>query len=393
MTNQKLPTGSTNDRQLGTLRGLQFWMYATNVIAPYLPLYFQSKSYASSQIGLMMMLGPLLAVFFQPFWGYLSDKLGTVKTIIALLWSLTILSSVGLFQASNYPTTLLFVTLLYFFWLPSIPLLDSITIKAAQRRDASYGSIRLFGSIGYTTVLIVGGTLFGTLLGIEQLAYVFWAVWIVPMLLLLRLSDEPAGAERMTLRTVLPILRNRSFLWFLFLVFVISVPHRMHDVVFSLYLTEAGGSDAMVGWSWALAAAAEIPAFALLSRYLNRVRELNLLGVVGVLYAVRWLLYAYVSDPWVLFALQAGAAVTFAVFWITVVHCTVRLLPAQFTSTGQSLLAMIFLGISGISGASVGGWLDDRYGGASMYLFAAAVSTAGALLFFGTDFQNRRKEV
>lgn len=386
-----LDLGRKTDTQLVTLRGLQFWLYATNVLSPFLPVYFQAKGYSSGQIGFMMMLGPLLAVFFQPVWGYLSDRLGTVKKIVFLLWTLSILSSIGLFASTGYGATLAFVTLLYFFWLPSLPLMDSITIKATERRGQSFGSVRLFGSLGYTFVLIIGGIMLGKWFGISSLSLIFWATWAVPLVLLLKLRDEPASGERMSLQSLKPILKNKSFLWFLLLVFIISVPHRMHDVMFSLYLTEAGGSDSMVGWSWALAAAAEIPAFALLSRHLHRVREFNLIGLVCLLYTFRWLAYAITKDPWVMFALQAGAAVTFAVFWITVVHYTVNILPKQLTSTGQSLLAMVFLGFAGITGGSIGGWLKDHYGGSSMYVFAAIVSLAAGMIFFGSEIVARRR--
>lgn len=381
----------SRDRQLLTLRGLNFWLYATNVLTPYLPVYFLAKGYTSAQIGFMMMLGPLLAVFFQPLWGYLSDRLGTVKKIVFVLWSIAILCSIGLFLSESYGSTLIFVTLLYFFWLPSIPLMDSLTIKAAERRGRSFGSIRLFGSLGYTAILVACGLLLGKTIAISGISYVYWAAWIVPMLLLISLKDEPAAAERAALRSLIPILRNRSFLVFLLLVFLISVPHRMHDVMFSLYLKEAGGTDAMVGWSWALAAVAEIPAFALLGRYIHRVREFNLLAVVCLLYTLRWVLYAVTSEPWALIALQAGAAVTFGVFWITVVHYTVRILPEQLTSTGQSVLAMVFLGFAGITGASLGGWLEDRYDGPAMYVFASIVSFAAALLFLGAERLGRRR--
>lgn len=327
------------------------------------------------------MLGPLLAVFFQPVWGYLSDRLGKVK------------NSIGLFRSDDYVTTLVYVTLLYFFWLPSLPLMDSISIKAAERRGSSYGSIRLFGSIGYMTVLLVGGIVLGTRIGISSLSIIFWAAWIIPMLLLLKLRDEPVEGERMTLQSIKPIFKNKSFLWFLVLVFIVSVPHRMHDVMFSLYLMEAGGSNTMVGWSWALAAVAEIPAFALLSRYLYRIREYNLIGLVCLLYTIRWIIYAFTTEPWVMFALQAGAAVTFAVFWITVVHYTVRILPKQLTSTGQSLLAMIFLGFAGISGGSIGGWLKDNYGGSSNHIFAAIVSCIAGIVFLGADFLSRKQKI
>jgi PPP family 3-phenylpropionic acid transporter len=381
----------SGDKQLPTLRGLQFWLYATNILSPYLPVYFSAKGYTSSQIGTMMMLGPLLAVLFQPFWGYLSDKLGTVKKIIAGLWAMSILSSIGLFQSSSYGSALFFATAVYFFWLPTLPLMDSITIKATEKRGVTYGSIRLFGSMGYMTILIGTGVLFGSFIGIGNLSYLFWALWIPALMLLLRLRDEPTEGERMTLASLKPILQNKSFLWFLLLVFIMSVPHRMHDVMFSLYLRNAGGSEALVGYSWALHALFEIPAFALLNKYLHKVRELTLLGIVCLLYTLRWTGYALAPEPWVMVLLQAGAIVTYAVFWLTAVYYTVRVLPKQLISTGQSLLSMVYLGLAGMTGGTVGGWLFDHFGATSIYWFAAAASLVAGCAFLATEFVAQRR--
>jgi PPP family 3-phenylpropionic acid transporter len=382
------------DKQISTLRGLQFWQYAVvGVLAPFLPLYFETRGFTSSQIGVLMMAGPLLAIFFQPIWGYISDRLQTVKKVIFVLWVCAILCSIGLFLADSYVATFWFVMLMYFFLQPSLPLLDSLTIQATASRGLNFGSVRLFGSIGFTVVALTGGYILQKLGGISNISYLFWAVWVFPILLLFRLREEPAQGERMTLEAIKGVFRNKMFLLFLLLVFLISVPHRMNDVLLGLYMKELGASDAMVGWAWALAAACEIPAFALLSRYLKRIHEFVLIGLVGILYSVRWLLYALATDPWMLFALQGGAAITFAVFWIAAIHYAVRILPMQLCSTGQSLLAMVFLGLAGIVGGGVGGWLNDNYGGSSMYVFAAIVSLIAGIGFLVTEFVSRTRRI
>ncbi|MFC0332279.1 MFS transporter [Paenibacillus sepulcri] len=381
------------DKQLGTLRGLQFWLYAASGVAtPFLPLYFAEKGYSSSQIGAMLMAGPLIAIFFQPIWGYVSDRMQTVKKVVFLLWILTILFSIGLFVSEAYAMTFMFIILMYVFFQPSFPLLDSITIQAVERRGATYGSIRLFGSLGFTAIAVAGGYILEAMGGIQQLGYLFWGVWIIPILLLFRLKDEPAEGERMTLRSIQGIFGNKSFLLFLLLVFVITIPHRMNDAMFGLYMKENGASDTQVGWGFALSAIVELPAFLLLSRYLKRIHEFVLIGIVGILYSIRWLFYAWASEPWQILLLQAGASVTFAIFWISAVHYTVRVLPRQLGATGQSLLAMVFLGLAGMTGATVGGWLNDNYGGSSMYYFAAVVSLIGGLGFLAAEYAARMKK-
>ncbi|MNJ34964.1 putative nucleoside transporter YegT [compost metagenome] len=328
----------------------------------------------------------------QPFWGYLSDRLQTVKKMIFWLWILAIISSVALFNSGgSYVLTLCFVLALYFFYQPSMPLLDSISVQSAARRGSSYGSLRLFGSMGYTVVSLSGGLLLAVLGGITKLPYLLWGAWIVPLLLLIFLRDEPAEGEGMNLKALKELFTNKSFLWFLFLVFIISVPHRMNDVMLGLYMKDLGASDAMVGWAWALAAAMEIPVFALLGKYLNRIHEYVLIGIVGILYTIRWFMYYVSDDPWVLLALQAGAAITFAVFWIVCMHYVARILPPQLGATGFSLLSMVYLGLAGMTGGVVGGRLTDLFGGASMYLFATIVSFLGGIMFLATEIISRRR--
>ncbi|WMT42131.1 MFS transporter [Paenibacillus sp. D2_2] len=271
-----------------------------------------------------------------------------------------------------------------------MPLLDSISVQSASRRGSSYGSLRLFGSIGYTVISLSGGLLLVALGGITKLPYLLWAVWVVPFLLLLFLRDEPAEGEGMTLATLKELFTNKSFLWFLFLVFIISVPHRMNDVMLGLYMKELGASDSMVGWAWALAAAVEIPIFALLGKYLHRIHEYVLIGIVGIIYTLRWFMYYVSDDPWVLLALQAGAAITFAVFWITSMHYVARILPPQLGATGFSLLSMVYLGLSGMTGGIVGETVR-LVRGASMYLFASIASLLGGVLFLATEVLSRRR--
>jgi len=386
--------GTEVDKQLGTLRGLQFWTFATNgVAAPFLPLYFDNQGYTSAQIGVLMMIGSLLAIFFQPLWGYMSDRMQTVKKVVFLLWSIALLCSIGLFLSESYAYTFWFVLLMYFFLQPSYPLLDSVSIQSAMRRGATYGSIRMFGSIGFASMALIGGYVLQLLGGISNLGFFLISVSFIPLILMLRLRDEPAEGKRMTIDLLKGILKNRTFLMFLMLVFLISIPQRMNDVMFGLYLLSNGGTDSMVGWGWAIAAGVELPAFLLINRYLKRIHEFALIGVVGILFSVRWFLYTVFTEPWMLLMLQAGAMVTFAVFWISAVHYTARILPVQLGATGQSVLAMVFIGLAGIVGSSVGGWLKDNYGGASMYFFAASVSLLGGIGFLFVHFSSRRGRI
>ncbi|SDO26927.1 MFS transporter, PPP family, 3-phenylpropionic acid transporter [Paenibacillus sp. yr247] len=374
------------DKQIISLSGVNFFYYASSaILLPYLPLYLQVKGYSASEIGLLMMIGPFISIFAQPFWGYVSDRFNSVKNIVFLLWVLSLLGSFGLFLTNGYGLTLGFILLLYFFLLPSVPLIDNLVVKSTAHRGMSYGSVRLWGSIGFSGVALVSGLLLDEFGGVASIPYFYWVLWIFPFLLLAFIKDEKGSGQRITLSAISVIFKNKSFLWFMLMILIISIPHRMNDALLGLYLNKLGASDAMVSWAWAIAACSEIPIFALINRYIHRYHELTILGIASVLYTLRWLLYTFISDPWVLIGLQVTHMFTFAVLWIVAVQYVVRLLPEQFGSTGQSILAMVFMGLAGIIGGAVGGWLSEQWGGASMYVFATVMSAIAAGMFFGTQ--------
>ncbi|WJH34539.1 MFS transporter [Paenibacillus sp. CC-CFT747] len=182
------------NNQTHLLRGLNFFFFATqSILLPLLPLYFALRGFTNQEIGLFMMIGPFVAVFAQPMWGYLSDRLQSIKWIIFTLWALTIASSFGLFFAAGYSATLLFVLLLYFFMLPATPLLDSLNIRMAMERGLSYGSIRMWGSVGFLLLAAGTGSLLPLFGGVANIGVMYWLLWIVPMILMLFLKDKPAA--------------------------------------------------------------------------------------------------------------------------------------------------------------------------------------------------------
>ncbi|TBL81411.1 MFS transporter [Paenibacillus thalictri] len=379
------------NKQLLTLRALNMFYFATNaILTPFLPVYFAEKGYSSSEIGLLMMFGPFVAIFAQPLWGYLSDRYHKLKLIIFVLWSLSVMASVGVFMLDGFTYSFVFMLLLNFFLLPSNPLLDSIVIKTTLQAGVPYGTVRMFGSLGFTLVAMSSGFILAKLGGVHNIPYLYWGLWVMPLLLLLLLRDERSGGTRITLRSFGSVMGNKPFLWFLVMIFILTVPHRMNDVLAGLYLKELGASDSMLGWAWALAALSEVPTFALLGRYLHRFHELALLSIVAVLYTVRWLLYYAISDPFLIMLLQASHCITYAVFWIVSVQYAVRLVPEELRSTGQSLLSAVFLGLAGITGGTIGGLIQDRWGGQYMYAFGAVLTLLAALLLIGTHVYMRK---
>src|SRR5690625_4406114 len=89
-------------QSLTPLKVLLFSFYATNtIIVGYLPLYLQYKGLTGKEIGWVLAIGPLVSIFAQPFWGYMSDKYKTVKRIILLCALMLLITGLIFFQMNE----------------------------------------------------------------------------------------------------------------------------------------------------------------------------------------------------------------------------------------------------------------------------------------------------
>ncbi|HWH72239.1 MAG TPA: MFS transporter, partial [Candidatus Sulfotelmatobacter sp.] len=140
-----------------------------------------------------------------------------------------------------------------------------------------------------------------------------------------------------------------------------------------------GGTTRQIGLAWFLSAVSETALFALVPRLLRGGREVRLISVATLLYVLRYVAMALLADPrWVLL-LQLTQGFTFVFFYAASIQYLYSLIPAEWRATGQTILAVLFFGISGIAGSVVGGWLFDLVGGQTLYLAMACMSGLGFL--------------
>jgi len=87
-------------------------------------------------------------------------------------------------------------------------------------------------------------------------------------------------------------------------------------------------------------------------------------------------LTAWVRDPVAVAWLQLFQAFTFPLFYSAAVQYLFRIVPEEWRATGQTVLAVLFFGVSGIAASYAGGWLFEALGGSRMYLVMAGVAAA-----------------
>jgi len=356
---------------------LYFALFA--LFLSFLPVYCAKVGISGTQIGLVLGLGSLISIFSQPLWGMVSDKTRTIKKILLLLLLASLLFGTLMFQSDRVWSLLALVALMNVFFLPTDPLVESLNFQTSAREKVGYGSVRMFGALGYACVSLAAGYAM-KLWGMGSLSWIFLGVGVAALLQATGLSDVQASATRPSFRRLKRFFTGRETLLFFLTVLIVAIPHKMNDTFIGLYMEQLGGDVQLTGMSWFVMTIVETVMFAASSRIIKPGRELAWMAAAAGLYALRFALSSLIGNAYGLVALQVFQGFTFVIFYVGALQYLYRIVPEQWKSTGQTAMTVTFFGISGIVGSSLGGWVLDEYGGSVLYRGMAGLAVVGLIL-------------
>lgn len=362
------------------LKMLLFCFHATNtIILSYLPVYLRFKGLDGTEIGWVLAVGPFAAIFSQPFWGYMSDKFKTVKGTLVICIIGLLLSSTLFFQMEALIAIMLTGAVFYFFTSPIGALGDSLAQRRADELHINFGSIRMWGSIGFAISSLVVGKVLASV-GVEYMIWPYLIFGTLALIVASRLTDVRVDSEPIQLKDVKRIIQNKPFFIFLFIVMFISISHRANDSFIGLYIGQLGGNESLIGLAWFVGVASEACVFALAPFWFRKFRSLVFIMLAGLLYSLRFFIYGIVHDPIYIVPLQVLHGITFGVFYLASFSYITRLIPKLLQSTGHLVFYSVFFGLSGIIGSLIGGTLIDSYGGGTLYITMGGFALTGAVL-------------
>lgn len=382
-----------NKQSLLPLKLQLFSFHAANtIILTFLPVYLQDKGLTGTEIGWVLSIGPLASIISQPFWGYLSDKYKTVKKILLIAIVGMNIGSIIFFQMNHLIPILIFAALFYFFSSPVGALSDSLAQRRANELKISFGSIRMWGSIGFgISALIVGEIL--DHVGVQ---YMFWPYIIMGIVLLTVASftkDVKTDSQPIDLQDVRNLLRNKDFILFLLVMMFITVTHRASDSYIGIYIVELGGTERLIGWSWFIAVMSEALVFGTAVYWFRKFNPLFFIIIAAVLYAIRWFIYGSATSPYYILAFQALHGVTFGVFFTAAFDYVTRIIPSFLQSTGHLIFYSVLFGVSGIIASMGGGFIIENYGGQTLYQVMGVTTSIGLIFLIAYFIRIKRNEV
>ena len=371
------------------------------VATPYLQVLLSRLGFNKQQVGAIQGSLELMAVLAPPCWGYLSDRWRHPR--LALL--LTAGASAPLFLlfglAGTYALALAVAVGFGAFFRPQIPLADGYTFRYIHRHGGDYGRIRIGGSISFIVCLLVVEQL--GIGGPEPVPLIMMSMVVAGLVLMgsvLNLPGDdpaaaPAGAGAEPLATAAArsaadpptaadwrAFLTRGVLLFTCAAFLGRIAMTSYYHFFSLYLKERLGFD-QAGYIWLLGPLSEMPVIFFSGRIMARIGtkalfELGLLGVV-----VRLVGYSLVTDIAHVIPLQLLHSLTFGAFHTASVNFVARAAPLRLKNSAQALFSAVTIGLGGLVGGWVGGYVAEHHGFTVLYQsFGALAIIALILLIF-----------
>jgi len=359
-----------------------FFIYMGNAVyGTFIPLYFRDAGFDSSQIGILLGIGPLVAILAQPVWGTLSDRASTKNGVLLLL----IAGSGGamlLYPLSDgFGYLLGMISVFTFFQASIFAVSDAITLEELDRRRwaSGFSRIRMAGTIGFALMSIVFGLIADK--RVDLLFVVYAAVMAVSFAFVLRFPSV-AGHQKKGRRIRIWILfRNRKLVFYLAVNFVLHITLGYYYTFFPLYFQELGGSSAWLGWSMVISSLSEIPFLLLAGTIFQRVRVHYILLGAGAAAALRWYLFSAIHDPYWTIPVQMLHGLIFIVLSVTMATVINREVPDELKASGQTLNALLCLGVARLIGSYAGGEASEVWGMRDVFLYNAVLAAFCIVVF------------
>lgn len=354
-----------------------FYFAFVGAFSPFFTLYLQSVRLTAADIAILMSLMQVMRVVAPNLWGWLAERLGMRVPIVRLSAAASLAGFSIFFFTADFAGMFPPMALMAFFWSAALPLVESVTFAHLGDQAHRYGSIRVWGSVGFI-VAVLG---IGYVLDFVDIRNLLWMIALIFGGILACAMVVPEAARpaapgvSASLRETLRRPEVRALLG---ACFFMSAAHGALYVFYSIYLVDNGYGKSFVGWMWTLGVVAEIGVFLAMPRLM---RAFSLRAVLLVAFGcavVRFALIGWgVGSLAVLVLAQLLHGATFGAYHAAAIAAVNQWFAGKLQSPGQALYGSLSFGAGGMVGGLLSGYTWDLVGPAWTFTLGSVFALAG----------------
>jgi MFS transporter, PPP family, 3-phenylpropionic acid transporter len=364
---------------------------AFGVASPFWPKFLETRNLAAQQISGILAAAMLARLISGPTVGYLADRLGSLRMVLAGCAVLSAAAAFSFLWANTFSLLLVVALIQAAALTPTTSIADALSVNVASPRMAErleYGWLR-----GSASAAFVLGTLtVGQLISPVNLSPIVWMNAGLLLAAAVATALLPSVASRAALNQdarSFPVQEMKALLGtsrFRIVILVSALvfgSHAVHDAFGVIRWSDAGISPSTISFLWSEAVIAEVFVFlvagpALVERFGARGAAL-LAATAGI---VRWSVASVTTSVLLLSLIQPLHGLTFALLHLACMRMMGVLVSTRVAATAQALYAF---GSGFVTAALTyfSGTLYALYSGAAFFPMAALCVIALPFAWFG----------
>ena len=386
----------TSKRATKTLYSLYiFFIFAAlGTLINYLPLHYDEIGFNGVQISAINVLGSAALILVAPQIGFVADRAKS-KHLVLLAGLLIFAFSLGTIPLLKSFIPILLLWIIYRtvsgpLYSVSENLSYSVAAKTTDKGNSSFGSIRLWGSVGYAVATLAAGWIY-QVYGITANT-VFFLVMIALSILTLFLTPksvldseeekhEEQHEEKLSLKGILKLIVSHRYLFFMALALALSDPTQDGIRSFEpIYMSNLGLEAGMIGLANMLSAISEVPFMVYADRIIRKFGIRNIILFVFVFDILRRLAVWFFPTGEIVFVTSVLTSFSFTfrlVCSVTLVNLT---LPKNVTSTANAFIGVTMFSLGYMISSAIGGFVYDNLGNRYLYLMGAGFALVSLVL-------------
>lgn len=358
-----------------------FYFALVGTLSPYLSLYLEDIGLTAYAIGLVngVLMGTKIVA--PNVWGWLCDKTGQRLKIITFGCIMASIFFTGLFFWQSLAMILAITFLYSFFWNAVLSQFETLTVQYLKKESPRYSQIRVWGSIGFITAVVLLGWLFDTI-SIQYLILIAWLLLILICLSCFTLKEPKIIKAKNSQGHWFELFKKPAVLAFFSAALLLQFSFGAYYSFFSLHLESVGYSRLFIGIIWAVGVCAEVALFLVMPRIMRRFSLSKLLFWSLLLTTFRWLIIAHLSNNIVILLLsQLVHALSFGAAHAVCIDIIRQFFKGSNAGQGQALYSSITFGLGGALGAICGGFLWSISGALLFSVSAIAALIAAVIVY------------
>lgn len=389
----------------GFLQGMYWTSYC--VMFPFLVRMCASFGYDDFQSGVVLTGATIANLIMQPVVGSVCDKLLHIKPLFVAMFLSGSVISLLLPVGKKHFIILLATVLLLSACIQTLQyIIDIWSVRISMTGvQYNYGFSRSFGSVFYAVTALVFGPALDAW-GMDIITPVFIVCCLITVIVTFFVDEKEAaellktqrgsanGKKKQSVpftRAVAMLLRNKKYLFFLSSYSIVQIGNLPIFNYTARKFEILGGGGTLYGLALFFMAMSEVPMLLLLNKLRARMRaqKLVMLSLFGMV--LRAVGIAFAGQPLLMALSFLLQSISYGIFIGAMIIYMSEIVPEEILFTAQTVFAAVSMGLSGVFGNLIGGYVANTHGVVFMMQAFVGFVAAGCLLFAGSAVWDNKK--